>query len=192
MILSDEAYEKLTYDEAKHISIASLNGMQDNVITTQTFSKAYAMCGFRVGYAAGPEDIIKKMADMKVVTTLSASTISQFAALAALTGPQEYVEKMRKEYDRRRKMLVKRINEIPRMCCVKPQGAFYAFPNITGLRMNSSQTVDYFLKEAKILTIPGTEFGMYGEGFIRLSYATAYEKIEEAMDRIEESVKDLR
>lgn len=189
MVISDEAYEKLVYDDAKHVSMASLNGMKDHVITTQTFSKAYAMCGFRIGYAAGPPEIIKKMTDLKITTTIAPSTNSQFAAIAALRGSQKYVERMRNEYDRRRRMLIKRLNEIPNLRCSKPRGAFYAFPNITGLKMNSSQAVEFLLKKSKVLTIPGTEFGKYGEGFIRLSYATAYEKIEEAMNRIEKAVK---
>jgi len=190
IIVSDEAYEKLVYEDAKHVSIASLNGMKERVITTQTFSKSYAMCGFRIGYAAGPKEIIKKMVDLKVATTIAAPTISQVAALAALRKCGKYVEKMREEYDRRRRMLIKRLNEMEKMRCLTPKGAFYAFPNISELG-KSENVVELFLKEAKVLTIPGTEFGKYGEGFIRLSYATSYEKIEEALDRMEEVIKRI-
>jgi aspartate aminotransferase len=108
-----------------------------------------------------------------------------------LKGSKKYVEKMRKEYNRRRKMLVKRLNQIPKISCIKPEGAFYAFPNIGELKMSSEKITQFLLEKAKVIVIPGTEFGKYGEGFVRLSYATAYEKIEEAMNRIEEAIRKL-
>jgi aminotransferase len=188
MVLVDEAYEKLVY-EGKHVSLASLNGMEDHVITTQSFSKTFAMTGFRVGYAVAPENVIKEMKEFKMTTTLAAPTAFQMAAAEALKNSAKYVEKMRKEYNRRRKMLVKRLNEIPKISCAKPKGAFYAFLNISELKMNSEKTCDFILKKAKVMTIPGNEFGTYGEGFIRMSYATEYKKIEEAMDRIEKAIK---
>jgi aminotransferase len=188
MVLVDEAYEKLVY-EGKHISLASLNGMEDHVITTQSFSKTFAMTGFRVGYAVAPENVIKEMEEFKMTTTLAAPTAFQMAATEALKNSAKYVEKMRKEYNRRRKMLVRRLNEIPKISCAKPKGAFYAFPNISELKMSSEKTSDFLLKKAKVMTIPGNEFGNYGENFIRLSYATEYKKIEKAMDRIEKTIK---
>ena len=191
MILSDEAYEKLVYDDARHISIASLNGMGKHVITTQTFSKTFAMCGFRVGYAVAAKDIIKEMAEFKLCTTISAPTFAQLAAVEALRGSGKYVEMMRREYDRRRKMLIKRLNQIPDVSCIKPQGAFYAFPNITGLKMKSNRVADFLIKKAEVATVPGTEFGEYGEGYLRLSYATAYKKIETAIDRIEKAIRNI-
>jgi len=191
MILSDEAYEKLVYDKAKHISTASLNGMKEHVITIQTFSKTFAMCGFRVGYAVATEDIIKEMEEFKLCTTISAPTFSQLAAVEALKNSKKYVERMRREYDRRRKMLVKRLNQLPNISCIKPEGAFYAFPNVTNLKMSSKKVADFLIKKAKVVTVPGTEFGKYGEGYLRLSYATAYEKIETAMDRIERAVSKI-
>jgi aminotransferase len=189
VIFSDEAYEKFVYDDTKHISIGSLKGMENYVVTFQSFSKTYAMPGFRVGYAAGPSDIIHAMVRCHLYTSVCASTISQLAAMQALKGPQNDIEKMRREYDRRRKMLIKRLNEIPKISCLKPEGAFYAFPNITQLKMNSLQVSHLFLKKAKVLVVPGTEFGKCGEGYVRLSYATAYEKIEKALDRIEKVIK---
>jgi aminotransferase len=189
VIFSDEAYEKFVYDNAKHVSIGSLNGMDNYVVTFQSFSKTYAMPGFRVGYAAGPSDIIKAIVRCHLYTSICASTISQLAAVQALSGPQNVVGKMRREYDRRRKMLIKRLNEIPKISCLKPEGAFYAFPNIIEMRMNSLQVSHMLLKKANVLTVPGTEFGKYGEGHIRLSYATDYRKIEQALDRIEKVVK---
>ncbi len=182
--LVDEAYEKLVYDGAKHISLASLNGMKDYVITTQTFSKTFAMCGFRVGYAVAPSNIIKEMKEYKICTTLSPSPFSQLAAVEALKS-KKHVEYMRREYDRRRKLILKRLKAIPDIHCQKPKGAFYVFPNISKFGMNSEQFTQFLLDRAKVIVIPGTEFGKYGEGFVRLSYATAYEKIDEAMDRIE-------
>ena len=191
VIFSDEAYEKIIYEDKRHVSIASLNGMKERVITFQSFSKTYAMPGWRIGYAAGPKDIIDSMIKMHIYTSVCAPTISQLAAVEALEGSQDCVERMRKEYDRRRKLVVKRIKEIPKISCLKPEGAFYVFPNIKELGMKSNEVVKFFLKKAKVLTVPGTEFGRYGEGYIRISYATAYEKIEEAFNRIEEVIRKI-
>ena len=189
MILCDEAYEKLTYDNEKHISIASLNGMGDRVITVQSFSKTYAMAGFRVGYAVAHEKIIKEMKEFKLCTTLAAPTFAQLAAVEALKNSSAYVKKMVKEYDRRRRMIVKRLNEIPKFSCVTPKGAFYAFPNIKDFKMSSDKLAKFLLKKAKVVTVPGSEFGKYGEGYLRLSYAEKYEKIEQALNKIERVVK---
>ncbi len=191
MVLSDEAYEKLVYDNFKHVSLASLNGMKDYVITTQTFSKTYAMCGFRVGYAVANEKIIEKMKELKICTTLAAPTFAQLAAVEALRNSSDYTKKMIREYDRRRKMLIKRLNEIPGITCVKPKGAFYAFPNIKSFKISSLKFADFLLNKGKVVTIPGSEFGKYGDGYIRLSYATAYEKIVDALNRIEKSLRKL-
>jgi len=188
VVFSDEAYEKLTYDNRKHISIASLNGMKERVLTFQSFSKSYAMPGFRIGYVAGPKDIIQAMTRLHIYTTVCAPTVSQLAAIEALTGEQSCVKEMRSEYNRRRKLITKRLKEIPKISCLKPQGAFYAFPNISKLG-SSTEVANLFLKKAKVLVVPGTEFGKYGEGYVRMSYATSYEKIEEAMDRIEKVVR---
>jgi aminotransferase len=192
VIFSDEAYEKFIYDKTKHISIASLNGMKDRVMTFQSLSKTYAMPGWRLGYASGPKEIIESMVRTHLYVSLCAPTISQLAAIVALEGKQKCVEDMRKEYDRRRKLVVKRIKEIPMISCLEPEGAFYAFPNITRMKMNSSEAAKFFLKKAKVLTVPGTEFGKYGEGYVRMSYATSYEKIREAMDRIEDAIRKLK
>ena len=192
MIISDEAYEKLIYDDAKHISVGSLNGMEEHVLTLQSFSKTYAMAGFRLGYAAGPEKIIKAMTKLHIFTSLSAPTVSQLTGLDALKGPQGCIEKMRREYDRRRKLIVKRLNEIEGFDCFEPKGAFYAFPNIKAFGKKSLAFSEWLLKNAKVAVLPGTEFGRHGEGYIRCSYATAYEKIESALGRIERAVKKLR
>jgi aminotransferase len=192
LIISDEAYERFVYDDAKHISIGSLNGMENYVMTLHSFSKTYAMPGFRVGYAAGPEKIIKAMTKLHIFTTLCAPTISQVTAMDALGGDQKCVETMRREYDRRRRMIVKRLNEIPGFCCIEPKGAFYAFPNVKSFGMKSLAFSEWILKNAKVAVLPGTEFGKFGEGYIRLSYATAYDLIEKALDKIENAVKKLK
>jgi aminotransferase len=194
-IISDEAYEKFVYSGERHVSIASLNGMEDSVLTLQSFSKTYAMPGFRVGYAAGPENVIKAMNKIHIFTSVCASTISQEAALAALKGPQNSIAKMVAEYDRRRKFMVKRLNEIPGFSCVEPKGAFYAFPSISGLvgrRMSSYAFSRWLIEKAKVAVVPGTEFGGNGEGYVRCSFATSYDKIEKALDRIEKYVKVLK
>jgi aminotransferase len=188
MIISDEAYEKLVYDDAKHISIGSLDGMENNVLTLQSFSKTYAMCGFRVGYAVGPAKVIKEMTEFKICTTLGAPTANQMAAVEALKKAGPYAKKMCNEYNRRRKLIIKRLNSMPGIRCTKPRGAFYAFPNVEGVEKSSEKFSDKLLK-SKVMVVPGTEFGKHGEGYVRMSYATAYEKIEEAMNRIEVALK---
>ena len=186
-IFSDEAYEKLIYD-SKHISIGSFNGMQDYVLTLQTFSKSYAMCGFRLGYAAGPRKLIEAMEKSMHYVTLTAPVVSQLLGLKALSLPNSYIEKMRLEYDRRRKFIVKRLNEIG-LYTTEPHGAFYSFSNITGFRSNSMKFASDLLKKAKVAVVPGTEFGSMGEGYIRCSYAADYNKIVKALDRVEGFLK---
>ena len=192
LVISDEAYEKLVYDGEKHISFASLNGMEKRTLTLHSFSKTYAMPGFRVGYAAGPENIIKAMKKIHIYSTVCAPTVSQEAALKALGGPQTPVKKMVEEYNRRRELIVKRLNEIPGFSCVEPKGAFYAFPNIKEFGMKSLVFSKWLLRKAKVAVVPGTEFGRCGEGYIRCSYATSYKKIENAMDRIENVLEKLK
>ena len=187
-IFSDEAYEDLVYDK-KHISIGSLNGMSDYVVSFYTFSKSYAMCGFRLGYAVGPKDLIEAMSKTSHYITLAPPTISQLVGIEALKLPLRYIEQMRKEYDRRRKFIVSRLNEIG-LKTKMPQGAFYTFSNIKEITKKSSLNfAKDLLNQAKVAVIPGSEFGNFGEGFIRCSYATKFELIEKAMDRIEKYLK---
>lgn len=190
MVLSDEAYEKLIYDNERHVSIASLNGMFERVVTTQSFSKTYAMCGFRVGYAVCDAKIIEQMKEFKICTTLAAPTFAQLAAVEALRNSGHYVKIMVNEYDRRRKLIMKRLEEIG-LNFIKPKGAFYVFPNIKQFKMTSVKFAELLMKKGKVVGIPGSEFGKHGEGYIRLSYATAYEKIEEAMNRIDQFIKKI-
>ncbi len=186
-ILSDEAYEKIIYDK-NHISIGSLNGMQDNVITFQTFSKTFAMCGFRLGYCIAPEKLARAVTKIHVYTTICAPTLSQLLGIKALALNKRYIDAMVAEYRRRRDLIVKRLNDIG-LKTIKPDGAFYTFSNIKHLTNNSRTFATRLLKEAKIGVLPGTEFGRYGEGYIRCSFATDYKKIELAMGRLERFVE---
>lgn len=192
LVISDEAYEKFVYEGEKHVSFASLNGMKERTLTLQSFSKTYAMPGFRIGYAAGPEKIINMMKKIHIYSTICAPTVSQEAALEALKGPQGVVKKMVSEYNRRRVMIVKRLCEIPGFSCVEPKGAFYAFPNVKGFGMKSLEFSGWLLKNAKVAVVPGTEFGRCGEGYVRCSYAASYDKIAEAMRRVEKATKKIK
>ncbi len=189
-IFADEAYEKLIY-EKKHVSIGSLNGMQDYAVTFQTFSKSYAMCGYRVGYSVAPRRLAEAMVKTHIYTTLCAPTISQMVAARALEIDKSYIDKMVQEYDKRRKFIVKRLNEIG-LKTVMPYGAFYTFSNINNVIDDSFKFSFDLLKKAKVAVMPGKEFGTHGEGYIRCSYATELKKIEEAMDKIEDYVKKYR
>lgn len=192
LIISDEAYERLVYGKAKHISIGSLNGAEDHVLTLHSASKTFAMPGFRVGLIAGPEPLIDNMIKMHISTTLTAPTFGQQCAAFALNkGLDKDVERMRLEYDRRRKMIVKRLKDMKGFDLSHPEGAFYAFPKFS-FKKSSYDLSMWLLKHAKVGCIPGTEFGNNGEGFIRMSYATSYDQIVEAMNRIENAVKKLK
>ncbi len=192
IIFSDEAYEKFVFRKAKHVSIASFNGLQENVVSFQSFSKTFAMPGFRVGYAVGPEWLIQDMEKTHVYTSLATSTISQLAALEALRNPEskKSVELMRKEYEKRNKFICKRFQEIPEFDLkVQPEGAFYAFPKFDSRHGSSIQFCEWLIKKAKVVTIPGTEFGNAGEGFLRFSFATNLKLIEKGMKEIEIALK---
>ncbi len=187
-IFSDEAYEKLVYGGKKHVSIGSLNGMKEYVVTFQSFSKSHAMCGFRLGYAAGPKDLIKAMGKAKHYVTLCPPHLSQYVGVKALSLSNKYVKKMLKEYKGRRDFIVKRLNEIG-LTTTMPDGAFYTFSNISKYSKNSYKFANKLLKDTKVAVVPGTEFGKYGEGYIRCSYATDIHLIEKAMKRLEKFLK---
>ncbi len=197
-IVSDECYEALTY-EGRHISIASLGSdIKARTIVVNTCSKAYAMTGWRIGYAAGPRAIIKAMTDVQSQVTSNPTSIAQWAAVEALSGPQDEVAKMMGEFDRRRRVTVEGLNAIPGVTCVMPKGAFYAFPNISGLfgkrakggvLRTSSDVCGFLLDEARIATVAGVDFG--SDAHIRLSYATGLETIREGLARMDAAVRAL-
>ena len=190
-IFSDEAYEKIVYDDARHVSIGSFNGMENRVVSFYTFSKSYAMCGFRLGYAAGPKELISAMTRIHVDTTICAPTVSQLLGIKALSlNPKKYVEPMVREYDRRRRLIVARLNQMG-LSTPTPRGAFYTFSNIRHLARDSRAFARELLQKAKVAVVPGSEFGRFGEGYIRCSYATDYRKIGQAMERVERFVKKL-
>jgi aspartate aminotransferase len=197
LIISDEIYEKLVYENFKFTSIAEAAPEAKNLtILVNGVSKAYAMTGWRIGYAAGPKNIISAMAKIQSQSTSNATSISIKAAVEALNGTQEYVESMRKEFEKRRNYIVERLNKIEDITCRKPEGAFYVFPNINALlgKTFAGKTIntdiefaDYLLDNAKIAVVPGSAFG--ADGHIRLSYATSIENIKEGIDRLETALK---
>jgi len=197
--ICDEIYEKLIYDEAEHFTIASLsNEVKAKTIIINGVSKSYAMTGWRIGYAAGPEDIISGMGKIQGHSTSNPNSIAQKASVEALNGRQETIEEMRREFDQRRKYMVEKLNQIKGVSCLKPAGAFYAFPNVSkilekGVKYNGKRIInsfdlaDFILKEAEVALIPGSDFE--AEGYLRLSYATSMEDIKEGLDRIENILK---
>ncbi len=191
LVFSDEAYEKIIYDDAKHVSIGSLNGMEEHAVTFQTFSKTYAMCGYRIGYVAAPPALAEAIKETHVNTTICAPTISQKVALGALRLPSKYTDAMVKEYDRRRKLMVKRLNGMG-LKTLMPKGAFYTFSNIKHLGVGSRKFAFDLLQKAKVAVVPGTDFGKNGNNHIRCSFATDYKLIEKALDKMEAFLKRYR
>jgi len=199
-ILSDEIYDKLVYDGAEHVSVAALGDqVKELSIVVKGVSKSYAMTGWRVGYAAGPSEVIGGMVKTQMQMLSHTSSISQRAAVTALTGPQDCVEEMRLEYDSRRKRIVEGLNGINGVTCPMPQGAFYAYPDISGcfgrVRPQGRQIedgtglCDYLLDEARVACVPGIGFGT--QAHMRVSYATSMETIVEAVDRIGQALDKL-
>jgi len=199
-IISDEIYEKLLYDGFKHFSIASLGQeIKDLTIVVNGVSKSHAMTGWRIGYAAGPKDVITAMSNIQSQSTSNPCSISQKAAVEALRGPQDFIRTMNVEFDKRRKYMVDRLNKIKGVSCLMPVGAFYAFPRVSGLfgkslngkRINnSSEFATYLLENAKVALVSGDAFG--ADAYIRLSYATSMENIKKGLDRIEAAVNKLQ
>jgi aspartate aminotransferase len=198
-IISDEIYEKLIYDGFQHFSIASLGPeIKDLTIVVNGVSKSHAMTGWRIGYAAGPQDVITAMANIQSQSTSNPTSISQKAAVEALRGPQDFIQVMNSEFDKRRKYMVDRLNRIKGMSCLMPVGAFYAFPRVSPLFAksvngklirNSSDLAAYLLEEAKVALVSGDAFG--ADAYMRLSYATSMEIIIEGLDRIERAVNKI-
>ena len=189
-VLSDEIYGELTYGEEPHVTIASIPGMRDRTILINGFSKAFAMTGWRLGYACGPEIILKQMLKIHQYAIMCAPTTSQYAAVDALKNSDEDVAHMRESYDQRRRYLLHALREMG-MECFEPLGAFYIFPSIKRFGMTSEEFALRLLEEEKVAVVPGTAFGACGEGFLRISYAYSLKSLKEALSRIERFVKRL-
>lgn len=191
IVISDEVYEKIIYDGVEHYCPATLPGLRERTLVVNSFSKTYAMTGLRVGYVYGPKELVSPLWLVHQYTVTCVNSLAQYVALAALREPQDFVNGMLKEFDRRRRLVYKRLNEIGGFRCALPKGAFYAFPNIKDFGMSSEGFSEFLVKKAHVITVPGSAFGCNGEGYIRLSYAAAYEKLEEALDRMEKAVRAL-
>lgn len=188
LVLADEIYAELTYGEDRHVSFASIPDMYERTVLISGFSKAYAMTGWRLGYACGHPDLIKAMTKVHQFAIMSAPTLAQYAAIEALKNGDQDIAMMREEYDRRRHIVVKGFNDIG-LTCFEPEGAFYAFPSIQSTGMSSNEFCEKLLYDKKVAVIPGVAFGESGEGFVRCSYSYSIQHIEEALNRIEAFVK---
>ena len=185
LVLSDEIYSELTYGLDRHVSIASLPGMAERTIVVNGFSKSSAMTGWRLGYAAGPAPLVKVMTKIHQSCIMSAPTTSQYAAITALRQCDDQIEMMRDEYNRRRRYVVKALNEMG-LTCFEPRGAFYVFPSIQISGLTSSEFCEQLLREKEVAIIPGSAFGASGEGYARISYAYSVDHLQTAMKRIRE------
>ena len=190
MVLSDEIYGELTYG-IKHTSIANIESMKERTIIVGGFSKCYAMTGWRLGYAVGDSRVIKAMTKIHQFAIMSAPTTSQYAAVEAVRNGDSDIEEMKREYNKRRKYLIERLNNIG-LNCFEAKGAFYVFPCIKSTGLSSEEFCERLLKEKKVAVIPGNAFGDSGEGFVRISYAYSLNTIKKALDRIEEFIKELK
>ena len=185
LVLSDEIYSELTYGLDRHVSIASLPGMAERTIVVNGFSKSYAMTGWRLGYAAGPAPLVKVMTKIHQSCIMSAPTTSQYAAITALRQCDDQIEMMRDEYNRRRRYVVKALNDMG-LTCFEPRGAFYVFPSIQISGLTSSEFCEQLLREKEVAIIPGAAGGASGEGYARISYAYSVDHLQTAMKRIRE------
>lgn len=184
IVLSDEVYEKIIYDGVRHVSIGSLPGMRRRTVMVNSFSKTYCVCGWRIGYAAAPASVIEQMVKLQQFHAVHAPSVAQRAMLAALQGPQEWIGRMVSEYDARRRFMHERLNALPGVSCILPQGAFYLFLNISRLGRSSEEVMSLLLSEARVATVPGAALGRSGEGFLRISYTVPIPLLAEACDRM--------
>lgn len=191
MVLSDEIYAELNYGPNRHVSIASLPGMAERTVVVNGFSKAFAMTGWRLGYACGPKPVLQVMTKLHQNCIMCAPTVSQHAAIVAMRECDEEIEQMRQEYDMRRRFLVKRLNQMG-LQCFEPKGAFYVFPSIRSTGMSSEEFCEKLLYAKQVAVVPGTAFGQCGEGFVRISYAYSVKHLEQALDRIEAFLEELQ
>lgn len=190
VVLSDEIYSELTYGDETHTSIAQLGGMKERTIVVNGFSKAYAMTGWRLGYVSGPKPIIEQMLKLHQYAIMSSPTISQYAGIEAIRNCDNEIAKMVKEYDARRRLIVKEFNRMG-LTCFEPKGAFYVFPCIKSTGLSSEEFCARLVEEYKVAIVPGNAFGSSGEGYVRVSYAYSINHILEALKRIESFLKSL-
>ena len=189
-VMSDEIYSELTY-KGKHVSIAAIDGMKERTLLINGFSKSYAMTGWRLGYACGPEPLIKQMTKIHQYAIMCAPTTSQYAAVDALKNGDDDVADMRRAYNQRRRFLLHAFKEMG-LECFEPYGAFYVFPCIKEFGMTSEEFATRFLEEERVAAVPGTAFGKSGEGFLRISYAYSMDNLKIALDRLKKFVTKLR
>lgn len=189
-ILTDEVYSRLLY-EGTHQSIISLPGMKEKTILIDGHSKTYAMTGWRLGYGVAPREIAEKITQLTINSNSCTATFTQYAGIEALTGPQTFVTQMVTEFRKRRDVIVDGLNAIDGISCVKPLGSFYVFPNVTKLPLPCEKLADYLMDEVGVALLPGTAFGKYGDGYLRLSYANSLENIKDALNRIQSAVSKL-
>lgn len=189
VVASDEIYAEMTYNGEKHVSIAQIDGMKERALVINGFSKAYAMTGWRLGYVAGPQPIIKQMLKLHQYCIMSSPTVSQYAAIAAMEKCGSDVKHMVEEYDMRRRLVVKEFNDMG-LPCFEPEGAFYVFPCIKSTGMASMEFCEKLINEKKIAVVPGSAFGASGEGYVRVSYAYSIAHLTTALDRIREFLEE--
>lgn len=183
-IMSDEIYDQMVYDGEKHVCLLSYPEIRDRLILLNGWSKTYAMTGWRLGYSIWPKPLLDNARKLAVNSHSCVNAPAQWAGLAALTGPQDAVHMMLAEFDRRRKAVVKGLNDLPGVSCIEPRGAFYAFPNVSQTGWKAKKLASALLEETGVATIGGPDFGIHGEGYIRLSYANSLENIEKALERM--------
>jgi aspartate/methionine/tyrosine aminotransferase len=191
-VMSDEIYDQMLYDGEKHVCLLSYPEIRDRLILLNGWSKTYAMTGWRMGFSIWPKPLYENARKLAVNSHSCVNAPAQWAGLAALTGPQDAVHMMLAEFDRRRKAVVKGLNALPNVSCAVPKGAFYAFPNVSKTGWKAKKLASALLEEAGVATIGGPDFGVYGEGYIRLSYANSLENIERALVRMGDFLKSAR
>jgi aspartate/methionine/tyrosine aminotransferase len=190
-VLTDEVYSRILY-EGVHDSLISLPGMKERTILLEGHSKTYAMTGWRLGYGIAPTELADKITQLTINSNSCTATFTQFAGIEALTGPQDFVHEMVTEFRQRRDAIVDGLNAIEGVSCIKPLGAFYVFPNVSQLPLSCQDLSDYLLEDAGVAVLPGTAFGKYGDGYLRLSYANSLENIQEALARMDSAISRIR
>lgn len=190
-VLTDEVYSRILY-EGVHDSLISLPGMKERTILLEGHSKTYAMTGWRLGYGIAPTELADKITQLTINSNSCTATFTQFAGIEALTGPQDFVHEMVTEFRTRRDAIVDGLNAIEGVSCIKPLGAFYVFPNVSQLPLSCQDLSDYLLEDAGVAVLPGTAFGKFGDGYLRLSYANSLENIQEALARMDSAISRIR